>query len=218
MPDARKYYVFSDDNCKFESMTKEEILAAIVQAVSTHEISEVDTGFVTTLKEGNQGKGLKMWIGSTAEYNAIAQKEQNCLYLLTDDTELDDLETIITNLMNAYNQISLMKNDILLNQSVSFGSVNVDLIGTYPLHQYSIVKVDDVLCSVEYDSSTGNAIVKGVGTIAGSSTSLVRQYIISLSVNAADNKIVYNNSYQLDITASGQTITEKSISKIVGVY
>ncbi len=95
MPDERRYYVHSDDNCKFESMTKEQILAAIVQAVEGHSISDVDTGFVQVLKEQNHGAGLKFWIGSTAEYNALQSIDQDCFYILTDDTELDDMEADI---------------------------------------------------------------------------------------------------------------------------
>jgi hypothetical protein len=95
MPDERKYYVHSDDNCRFESMTKEQILAAIVQAVEGHSIADVDTGFVQVLKEQNHGAGLKFWIGSTAEYNALQSIDQDCFYILTDDTELDDMEADI---------------------------------------------------------------------------------------------------------------------------
>lgn len=93
MPDTRTYNVISNDNCLFESMTKEQILAAITQAVETHEIGDVDTGFVTTIKERNREKALKFWIGTTAEYNAIETKDNDCFYILTDDTELEDIES-----------------------------------------------------------------------------------------------------------------------------
>lgn len=93
MPDTRTYYVISNDNCKFESMTKEQILAAITQAIEEGEISDIDTGFVTKLKEANKNRQLTFWIGSTAEYNALQIKETNCFYILTDDTEFEDIET-----------------------------------------------------------------------------------------------------------------------------
>lgn len=89
------YYVFDGANNKFEGMTKEQILAAITQAVSTHTISDVDTGFVTTLKEGNGGSALKVWVGTTAQYNALQTKENNCFYLLYDDTGAEDIENSI---------------------------------------------------------------------------------------------------------------------------
>jgi hypothetical protein len=82
----RKYYVFCDMNCKFESMTKEQIITAITQAVNDGTVGDIDAGFITTLKEQNAGKGLTFWLGTTAEYNAIpdAQKDANCLYIKTE--------------------------------------------------------------------------------------------------------------------------------------
>ena len=105
MPDERRYYVHSDDNCRFESMTKEQILAAITQAVEGHSISDVDTGFVQVLKEQNHGTGLKFWVGSSAEYNALQSIEQDVFYILTDDTELDDMEADIQSFRDALDAI-----------------------------------------------------------------------------------------------------------------
>ena len=51
MSDGKKYYCFCGSNCKYETMTKEQILAAIEQAVEDGEIRDVDTGFVTKVKE-----------------------------------------------------------------------------------------------------------------------------------------------------------------------
>lgn len=54
MPDVeRRYYVICEYNCKFESMTKEQIIAAIEEAtgnVPTH----IDDAFITKLKEINK--------------------------------------------------------------------------------------------------------------------------------------------------------------------
>lgn len=98
MADEKKYYVLCANNCKFESMTKEQILAAIAQAVSTGEIKNVDTGFVTKIKEQNSGAALSFWVGTTAEYNAIPDKTANCFYILTDDTMKQDIENAINEL------------------------------------------------------------------------------------------------------------------------
>ena len=104
--ESGKYYVIAQGNNLYESMTKEEILAAITQAVESHTIGNVDTGFVTTLKEMNNNNGLKVWIGLTAEYNAIATKETNCLYILTDDTELEDIQTLVNSLNGKVNELA----------------------------------------------------------------------------------------------------------------
>lgn len=95
MADERIYYVICADGCKFESMTKEQILAAITQAVETGEIKDVDTGFVTTIKEQNSGAGLTFWVGTSAEYNALETKATNCFYIITDDTYSDNINTAI---------------------------------------------------------------------------------------------------------------------------
>ena len=87
----RNYYVICDSGCRFPAMTKEQILAAIDQAVSTGEIREVDTGFVTKIKEMNRNTGIKWWVGTMAEYNAIEEKEANCFYITTDDVSYADL-------------------------------------------------------------------------------------------------------------------------------
>lgn len=91
MSDGRKYYCLCESNCKFETMTKEQILAAIAQAIETGSVGDVDTGFVTKLKDMNSGSALTVWIGTRAQYNAIAEKVNNCLYIITDDTTGDDL-------------------------------------------------------------------------------------------------------------------------------
>lgn len=94
MEDERKYYVLCGDNCKFEGMTKEQILTAVEQAISTGEIKDVNSGFITTIKEQNRNDGLKFWVGTTAQYNAIAEKQDDTLYLLTDETILTDIEKL----------------------------------------------------------------------------------------------------------------------------
>lgn len=88
----RKYYCFCGSNCKYETMTKEQILAAITQAVETGSVGDCDTGFVTKLKEQNAGNYVTFWVGTQAQYNAIETKATNCLYILTDDTTKEDFE------------------------------------------------------------------------------------------------------------------------------
>lgn len=100
MANERKYYVLCSSNCKFESMTKEQILAAITQAVETGEIGDVDTGFVTTIKEQNKGTGLSFWVGTQAEYNALETKATNCFYIVTDDTFADDINAAVEDMKN----------------------------------------------------------------------------------------------------------------------
>jgi hypothetical protein len=94
----RKYYARCEQGCLFETMTKEQILAAIAQAVETGSITDIDAGFITTIKELNRGTGLKFWFGTTAEYNAITEKDANCYYIKTDDTTAADTDAAIKEL------------------------------------------------------------------------------------------------------------------------
>lgn len=105
MSDGRKYYCICDSNCKFETMTKEQILAAIAQAVETGKIGNCDAGFITKVKEQNSGGYVTFWVGTQASYNALDNIEQNCLYIITDDTTESDI-------MNSLQDIKETESDI----------------------------------------------------------------------------------------------------------
>lgn len=95
MSDSKKYYCFCGSNCKYETMTKEQILAAIAQAVETGSIGDVDAGFITKVKEQNGGRAVTFWVGTQAQYNALESIAENCLYIITDDTLRADMEKCI---------------------------------------------------------------------------------------------------------------------------
>lgn len=105
MPNIVNIYVRGDNNGNYEGMTKEEILAAIAQATSGT-IGDVDTGFVTKIKEQNKGLGLMFWVGTTAEYEALAEKVENCLYIKTDDTSAADVSSNFAQIFTALDNIT----------------------------------------------------------------------------------------------------------------
>ena len=81
----RKYYVLSESNCKFESMTKEQIIAAIAEATGNTP-TDVDAAFITKVKEQNKNADMRIWVGSEAEYNAIVAngtKDANTIYCIS---------------------------------------------------------------------------------------------------------------------------------------
>lgn len=101
MPDERNYYVLCDDNCRFEGMTKEQIIAAIAEATGetpTH----IDDAFITKIKEKNANDPLMFWIGTSAQYNAISVKDSDTFYIVTDD----DTDEHITLLAEAVEEMS----------------------------------------------------------------------------------------------------------------
>lgn len=141
MPD-RKYYVISDDNCKFESLTKEEVLTAIAQAIESGEISDVDTGFVTTIKETNHNVGLKFWYGTQAEYNALQSYDAETYYIIKDDTRLDAIEAQLVDEMTAYHTVVETVNDYgerltSMSHTVDVNTAKVDEL------QYTVRQLQD---------------------------------------------------------------------------
>lgn len=83
---GRKFYCICDANCKFETMTKEQIIAALSAATPSAHIEDGclyltldgaapdvgDGAFITQLLEGNANKSVSVWVGTEAEFNAIA--------------------------------------------------------------------------------------------------------------------------------------------------
>lgn len=83
----RKYYCFCDSNCKFETMTKEQIMAAIAQAAQSGLVFDEDAAFITKVKEANAGNLLSFWVGTQAQYNALQTIDSKCYYIITDKKE-----------------------------------------------------------------------------------------------------------------------------------
>lgn len=86
-------YVLCDTNCKYEGMTKEQIVAAIAEATGVTP-TNVDDGFITKIKEMNASGTVKLWIGTMAEFNALTTKDANTLYLMTDDDTAETWDEI----------------------------------------------------------------------------------------------------------------------------
>lgn len=85
------YYVFDDNKCKAEGMTKEEVLAAIAQATGKS-AGDIDAAVITKIQERNKNKNLKFWVGSQAEYNRLSAKEDDTYYLITDPSKEQDVD------------------------------------------------------------------------------------------------------------------------------
>lgn len=93
-----KVYVLCDANCKWEGMTKEQILTAITQAVNDGTISNIDAGFVQTIKTIN-GHALKFFVGEQSEYDTLTEADKEDLFaIITNDTTKDGLLNAISTL------------------------------------------------------------------------------------------------------------------------
>lgn len=98
----RKFYVTCELGCKFESMTKEQIYTAIMQAVNEGTISNIDAGFITTVKTIN-GKALKFFVGEQSEYEALSAGEREGLFaIITNDSTKEGLLKALDKLQKDY--------------------------------------------------------------------------------------------------------------------
>lgn len=100
----RKYYCYCESNCKFETMTKEQILAAIAAATGVTEI-DPNAGFISKVKEMNAGRTLTFWLGTQAQYNALKERAENCLYIISNSTMESEL-------LEFKNQLELMVSNV----------------------------------------------------------------------------------------------------------
>ena len=66
----KKYYVLCDTNCKYESLTKEQIYAAITEATGNTP-TNVNDAFITNIKELHNNDNIQFWVGTEAEFNAL---------------------------------------------------------------------------------------------------------------------------------------------------
>lgn len=154
MSQERTYYVICEDNCKFESMTKEQILAAIAQATGETEGSiDVDEAFITKVKEMNANAELKFWVGTEAQYNALTTVSDSTLYLITDQTQ-EDLEALLTDLSNRIDECNSSVN--AFNTKVNIFENHLDEIEerTEKLESNKYSKLKSLIPNVTGDGDT----------------------------------------------------------------
>ena len=115
---APKVYVICDSNCKYEGMTKEQILTAITQAVSTGKIGDCDTGFITTVKTIT-GKPLKFFVGEQSEYDALsASQKQNLFAIITNDITYNGILSAVNALKESAEESTRVVNELLKGDAV----------------------------------------------------------------------------------------------------
>lgn len=163
MAETPTVYVICDANCKFEGMTKEQIYAAILQAVNEGTISNIDSGFVQTIKTIN-GKGLKFFVGTQAEYEALTDEDKENLFaIITNDTTKEGIIQAITNLQNDLKKLI----EQLENGSFVVGKANkiiiheinnetdlYNLATEYPNSSFAIYALDDINIDTDTDYFT----------------------------------------------------------------
>lgn len=110
-------YVICDQNCKFEGMTKEQILSAILQAVNEGTISDIDAGFITSVKTIN-GQTLRFFMGEQAAYDALSEEQKAGLFaIITNDTTKEGVLAAIEDLKANNSALSKAIEDIIAGKT-----------------------------------------------------------------------------------------------------
>lgn len=124
-------YVFNIDGCKTEGMSKEQILAAIAEATGAT-VTDIDNAFISKVVNQNNGGVVKFWRGTTAEYNALTDKDAECYYIITDDNSKAEIDALVENLNNSVNALSNVVNALNkdVNEQAEKIQKNADAIAT----------------------------------------------------------------------------------------
>lgn len=147
MATERNYYCLCDDNNKFLTMTKEQIVAAIAEATGTVPSGiSVDDAFITTIKEQNKQKNIKVWVGTQAEYNALATKPSpdNTIISITDDETVENLEAQISAIQTTLQSLGAQVTPLAVNEYVGINTnpvVPSNVVGLYALKVGNIVSI-----------------------------------------------------------------------------
>jgi hypothetical protein len=130
-----RVYAICDVNCRWETLTKEQILTAITQAVNEGTISNIDTGFVQTIKTIT-GTPLRFFVGTQAEYDTLTEEnKENLFAIITNDTTKEGLlaamETLQPNLEELETKLKM--------GSIKVGSANLATSSTYATNAYNLI-------------------------------------------------------------------------------
>lgn len=142
-------YVLDKHNNYIPSMTKEEIIAAIQTAAAGGSLEGFDNcSFVTKVKEINKNAALGFWVGTQAEYNALATRENNVLYLISDDqlkTDITKKYDALADVVNGFDVVVKTQGEKVDEQSEAIEKFGETIAG----YDEKIAEYDEKIA--EYD-------------------------------------------------------------------
>ena len=195
----------------------EAVEAASKQLVDTKEELE-QGGFITGLKETNEGNIFRVWSGTQEKYDSLEEKPKNTLCLIEDDDTLERLEE-----ENAKKGIALLDNSTGI---ITDGS-EIKNISDYLLVKVSIFDEvpktsphHDVLCTVtEVKDEDGQTYFQIAGSLTEYAFEGLRTTCIYIEVK--NGAIIWLNCYDAIVPQydSGKPfdIAGQAIKEIVGI-
>lgn len=237
---GKEVYAICGTNCRYPTLTKEQIYEAIAEFAKTGTFPDVNTGFITTIKTIN-GVGLKFFVGPQAAYNALTDDEKKNLFaIISDDTTketlLSTLETLRSELEGLKNNLSdgsfvvkeaevatAKKNRVTVSNSISFnvgdyveagdvpaGRTIADLIGIQARLERSVVQG---LFIVEHSENELLANCSGCYAASGSLSNVAAFARADIMAKIEDGKIYLKFLSLGEMTFSSTGISEYSYKK-----
>lgn len=74
-----------------------EVAQAAAKQLNDTKTELEDGGYIESLKEQNEGKKFKIWTGTMAQYEALEEIDPECLYMIEDDTSLEEAINKVNN-------------------------------------------------------------------------------------------------------------------------
>lgn len=189
-----KVFVLCKNNCKYESMTKEQIIAAIAEATGATP-TNIDDAFITKIKEQNKGDAIKIWRGKVAEYNAIEEKDDDTIYIKIDDTSDADVAATIKAMQKEIEQIK--------QSGVSSVGVNLEIV-----NDATVIDVSAFDYFVLENNYGSGLMLITLNNIERTSTDIYAEG--SYKHRSNDTSVtVYDYSVKFTKTSTGYTVSAK---------
>lgn len=122
---------------------------------------------VESVQEQNHGARVGLWIGTQAEYDALPEKDETCLHIISDDTAFEDMVAESTKYLR------VLSSDNALAYGATFQIDNSDHREALLTRKTALVRVagQSVLCSVakaaDYTSVVDGVAVNNLVYISG---------------------------------------------------
>jgi len=174
-------------------------------------------GYIESLKEINNGSKFSVWIGTSEEYEALTEKVNNCLYITTDGTTVDELKGNDEEIKTKLDALAQKDNEI---------SGRVDVLETdYVAKRTRLYrKWNSGVAECWGQSKIVTDLQFGWGpgyTEPNDSMELPKQYPITIMLQPENDNTVYFTkviSYHIDVEAPGHLIFVTNAQCSIGDY
>lgn len=147
------------------------------------------------IKERNQNSYLTFWVGTKAEYDAIEEKDMGCFYIISDDSDLADLQA----------QIAAVENTVKIYHTPY--DISQAVVPVYSGDSYTLTKCGNTLELVynmrvrantngEWQSISGK-----IATISGYAP-MSTMCVVGVSSGLKDPGYNTTDNYAVDVTIS----------------